>query len=59
MEARPLALGDVVHPRERLLFAVMVLVSLLIYGGLGLLAFSDAAIGSVVLFYGVLLAVGA
>src|SRR2546430_3363506 len=56
MEARRLTLGDVVYTRERVLFAVMVLVSLLIYGGVGLVVFSDASTGGVILFYGVLLA---
>ena len=59
MEARRLTLEDVVNPRERVLFAVMVLVSLLIYGGIGLLAFSDASTGGAIIFYGALFALAA
>jgi Zn-dependent protease with chaperone function len=56
MEARRLTLEDVVYARERVLFAVMVLVSLGVYGGLGFLAFSNASTGGVILFYGAILA---
>lgn len=59
MDGRPLAVNQLVLPRERGLFVTMVVVSLLIYGGLGVRAFSDAASGGVILMYGVLLSVGA
>jgi len=59
MEARRLTLDDVVSPGERVLFAVMMLVSLLIYGGLGFLAFSNASTGGAILFYVVLFALAA
>src|SRR2546430_4182750 len=59
MEARRLTLADVVSPGERVLLAVMVLVSLLIYGGLGFLAFSNASTGGAILFYVVLFALAA
>jgi len=59
MEARRLTLEDVVNPRERVLFALMVLVSLLIYGGIGLLAFSDASTGGAIIFYGAVFALAA
>src|SRR3989449_4191401 len=58
MEAGRLALGELVYGRERLLFALMIVVSLLVYGGLVTLALSDASTGGVFLFYGVLLAFG-
>jgi len=58
MEAGRLTLGELVYGRERVLFAAMVLVSVLLYGGLGTLAFSNASTGGVVLFYGAILALG-
>jgi Zn-dependent protease with chaperone function len=56
MEARRLTIDQVVYTRERVLFAVMVVLSLLLYGYLGLLAFSDVSTGGVIVFYGLLLA---
>lgn len=50
---------QLVYGTERVLFAVMVLVSLLIYGGLLVVVVSDASTGSVIIFYGVLIALGA
>src|SRR6266566_9406699 len=58
MEAGRLPMGELVYGRERVLFAVMLLVSLLLYGSLVTLALSDASTGGVFLFYGVLLAFG-
>jgi len=51
-------MGELVYGRERVLFAVMLLVSLLLYGSLVTVALSDASTGGVFLFYGVLLAFG-
>src|SRR2546425_3891229 len=58
MDAGRLPMGELVYGRERFLFAVMLLVSLLLYGSLVTLALSDASTGGVFLFYGVLLAFG-
>ena len=58
MEARRLPMGELVYGRERVLFAVMLFVSLLLYGSLVTLALSDPSTGGVFLFYGVLLAFG-
>src|SRR5438876_123292 len=51
MEARRLPIGELVYGRERVLFAVMLLVSLLLYGGLVTLALSDPSACGVFLFY--------
>lgn len=59
METSPLTPDQLVYGRERLLFAVMVAVSLLIYGGLVVFALADASTGGVILFYGSLVALGA
>src|SRR2546425_566159 len=58
MDAGRLPMGELVYGRERVLFAVMLLVSPLLYGSLVTLALSDASTGGVFLFYGVLLAFG-
>ena len=58
MDAHRVTLDEVVYFRERVLFVVMVAVSLLIYGSLGLLAFSDRETGGVIIFYGLLFALG-
>src|SRR3989449_5825271 len=58
MEAGRLALGELVYGRERLLFALMIVVSLLVYGSLVTLALLDMPTGGVFLFYGILLALG-
>src|SRR3989442_433250 len=58
MDAGRLPMGELVYGRERVLVAVMLLVSLLLYGSLVTLALSDASTGGVFLFYGVLLAFG-
>jgi Zn-dependent protease with chaperone function len=55
MEAGRLTLGDLVYGRERALFAAMVVISVLVYGGLVLLALEDAAAASTVIFYGAIL----
>jgi hypothetical protein len=41
------------------LFAILVIVSLIIYSALGMAAYSDPALGGTMLTYGVLLVVGA
>jgi Zn-dependent protease with chaperone function len=42
---------QLIHPRERLLYAALVLVSVLVYGGLLLAGFSDPKIGATILAY--------
>ncbi len=59
MNASRLTVDELVYTSERVLFVVMVVVSLLIYGSLAALAFSDASTRGVILFYGLLLALGA
>jgi len=59
MEAGRLTLGELVYGRERVLFAVMVVVSILVYGGLVMLARADAATASTIVFYGVIVALAA
>lgn len=59
MEAGRLTLGELVYGRERALFAVMVVISVLIYGGLVMLALEDAPTASAVVFYGAILALAA
>ncbi len=55
MPTSTLTREQVVYGRERVLFAVMVVVSLLVYGGLVLFALSDAASGGVIVVYAVAL----
>jgi Zn-dependent protease with chaperone function len=54
MDARGLTLDQTVYGGERVLFVVMVVVSLLIYAGLGLLVYATPSTGGVILFYGLL-----
>jgi len=56
MEAGRLTLGDLVYGRERALFAAMVVIGLLVYGGLVMLALADASTASAIVFYGAILA---
>jgi Zn-dependent protease with chaperone function len=51
-----LALDQLVERRERLLFAVMVLVSLAIYAAIAVVILRDPASGAVIVFYGAILA---
>ena len=59
MEPRALTLDQVVYARERVMFTVMVIVSVFVYGGLVVFAYADAASGGVILFYGVILSLAA
>ena len=56
MEAGRLTPRELVDGREPALFAVMVVISVLVYGGLVLLALEDASAASTVVFYGAILA---
>lgn len=56
MDAGRLAPDELVDGRERPLFALMVVISALVYGGLVLLALEDAAAASTIIFYGAILA---
>jgi len=44
---------QLVNPRERFLYAIILLVSLLVYGGLVFAALSDPKVGATVVFYGI------
>lgn len=56
MDARGLTLDQVVYGGERVLFAVMVLVSVAIYGALGFVVYRTPSSGAVILFYVLLFA---
>jgi len=59
METGTLTLDQVIYKRERMLFTVMVSVSVIIYGVLVILAVADASLGGVILFYAALFALAA
>lgn len=59
MDVRRLTTSELVLPRERVLFGVMVAVGLAVYAGLVLAARANAQTGGVIVFYAVLLALGA
>ena len=59
METRALTLDQLVYARERVLFTIMVMVSVLIYGGLVVFTLAAPASGGVILFYGVILSLAA
>jgi Zn-dependent protease with chaperone function len=46
--------GQLVNPREKVLYALMVLVSLVVYGGLILLGLTKPEVGLTIVFYGFL-----
>jgi len=57
MDLPQLTLDRVVHQRERLLFAVILVVSVLVYAVVVLVAMSDPRAGGVILLYGCLFAI--
>lgn len=56
MDARRLTIDQLVHPRERVLFALMVLGGLAVYGGLALLAMANAQTTGMIVTYALLFA---